>query len=163
MRRADRMRTALLAGWLFADLFLVLVLVGLASLPVTTEDAAPTSTPEPTVTAEPPERDRLEKLPVGFAVEIPPARFRDAGRRAAATRELLRRIDAELKARDLTGRRAGFVLAFASGPEPGAAQRTAEVVYQDLRRRHKVFRDSSGLGYWTGAGDHLEFKIFFFE
>ncbi len=160
------MRTTLLAGWLFADLFLVLVLVGLASLPVTTKEGTPTSSPKPSVTAEPPERDRLRKRPVDFDIEIPPARFRDSGSQAAAMRDLLSRIDTELAERRLSRSRAGFVLVFASGPQEatGVAQDTAERIYQSLRRRHKVFKDSSGVGYWAGANsDHLEFKVFFYE
>lgn len=159
------MRTTLLAGWLFADLFLVLVLVGLASLPVTTKEGTPAHSPSPSATAEPPERDRLRKRPVDFDIEIPPARFRDSGRQAAM-RELLSKIDTELAERRLTESRAGFVLVFASGPQEatGVAQDTAERIYQSLRRRHEVFRDSSGVGYWAGANsDHLEFKVFFYE
>lgn len=158
------MRNALLAGWLFADLFLVLLLVGLAAMPVAPPGKAPSATtPPPTEAPCPPQRDRLEKLPVDFSVEISPADFRNPRLRADALRRLIDSIDQEFQERGLSDRRAGFALVFASGPDAGVAQQTAGWIYRALRIRQTVFRDSSGLGYWAGqSSDHLEFKIFFY-
>jgi len=156
------LRLPALAGWLFADLFLVLFIVGLASLPAKppANQISPSPSPSPTPTLH----QVLDRTPVSFNVGVPPASLANPATRAVATAKLIRILDQALARRHLLGRHAGFVLVFASGPVTaiGVAIDTANLVVRILRGRDQVFAGAGGAGYWTGAGDAIELKIFFF-
>lgn len=151
--RSRRTRPAMLAGWLFADLFLVLLLTGLAELPPKDAAKTPASRPSPTRTHE----TGLDPHHIDFNIDISPSDFR-----GGAQDRFVKSVDKELAGRNRTKRPVGFVLIFASGPSGGAdeAQRTATSAFNLLHRRSAVFASSTGLGYWSGSGDHFEFKIF---
>jgi hypothetical protein len=158
-RRTDtRLRMPVLAGWLFADLFLMLFVLGLASL--RPERPTPQVTPTPTPTPVTPHV--LERTPVRLDVDVAPAAVREG---PAGKRALVRALRDQLRHRHLTGRHAGFVLVFASGPTSGIAQAqsTAKHVIGLVRASDATFADVSGEGYWTGkGGDHFEFEVFFY-
>jgi hypothetical protein len=168
MRRHERSRLALLAGWLFADLFLVLAVMGLANLPA--RPATPTAAPTPTVTGSPartaPSGAGLEHRPVSLTIEIPPAAFRDPARREQATRALVTRMNQAIRLHGRQGRQVGFLLVLASGSTQAIdlAMKTADRIVAILRQRDPaIFGRSSGFGYWAGSrSDHLEFQLFFF-
>ncbi len=148
----NRLGLTMLAGWLFADLFLVLLLVGLAELPV--RKPAPTPSPRPST----PVHERgLDTRPFVFDVEISPSRFGAGGGRA-----LVKEVNRRIRNSPHAGRHAGFVLIFASGATPGAGQAIANDAYA-LLRRERLFTKAAGSGYWTADGDHFEFKIFFLK
>jgi hypothetical protein len=159
-RSLGPLRMSTLAGWLFADLFLVLFVVGLASLPPTPRIRPPTPRPTPTPTP----RQVLDRSPVSFVVNVAPASLENPFTRPAAASELIRKVDQELAARHLQGRRAGFVLVFASGPTSaiGLSVQIANSVVRIVRSRDTVFSGAGGAGYWNGAGNAVKFKIFFF-
>lgn len=151
--RSRRTRPAMLAGWLFADLFLVLLLTGLAELPPKDTSKAPVSRPSPTPTHE----TGLDPHHIDFDIGISPSDFR-----GGAQDRFVTSVTKELASRNRGKRPVGFVLIFASGPSGGAdeAQRTATSAFDLLHHRSPAFASSTGLGYWSGSGDHFEFKIF---
>jgi len=86
----------------------------------------------------------------------------------AATRQLaisriIRRIDQQLAARRLWGRRVGLVQIFASGAitEIEPANRAAHLVLATLLRRDPIFAKAAGQSFWTGTGDYFLFQIYF--
>jgi hypothetical protein len=154
-------RLPLLAGWLFADLFLVLFLVGLASIPPKPHTRRPHPTPSPTHTAP----RVLDRTPISFHLNVQPADFQNPGTRHAAATQLLVALGRKIRNLHLQGRQAGFVLVFASGPSTaiGQAVATADSVVRIVRTRSSEFSEASGLGYWNGAGNYFKFVVFFYS
>jgi hypothetical protein len=152
-----------LAGWLFADLFLVLFLVGLASIPPNpkphTQRPHPTATPTPTPPRE------LDRVPVSFNVNVPPPEFENQATQHLAEAQLLSGLNQQLDQRHLRGQHAGFVLVFASGPESGINQAvtTANSVVNIVRAKDSAFSEASGLGFWSGTGNYFKFVVFLFS
>jgi hypothetical protein len=156
----------MLAGWLFADLLLVLFITAFASLPPPPVVAGRPATPKPPAvkhTTPPPKPRVLERSPHTFTVNVPPSQLADPATRNAAVGRLLQGLRQQLAAQGLQGRQAGFVLVFAYGPIGGIGQAisTANDVVEILRTKMGTFGQASGLGYWTGNGD-FQFKIFFY-
>jgi hypothetical protein len=168
----------MLAGWLFADLFLVLFIVVFSSQPTV-------ATPKPKVSASPsalaspgrsptpspapkPSRLGLAPAPVSIDVLVTPAAIDNPATRAQAVRRLLASLNTQLTARHLDGQRAGFVLVFA-GSVTGAsdpideAVRVATMVIPILGKQDAaIFGAATGEGLWGGADDFFHFQIFFF-
>jgi hypothetical protein len=172
------MRLAMLAGWLFADLFLVLFLIALALLPPhPTPSASPSGSAEPSATTasspspspspssaaiRPPVLDRVPtdlRIPMNLA-------DLDAGPGGPGAARLLDELNRQLAERGATGRRCGVVLVFVAGPSTpagiGTAVDRARRALDILRGRHAAFADASGDAYWSGGADFVELKIFFF-
>src|SRR5262249_3566591 len=99
--------------------------------------------------------------PVSLTVNVPPSALLDSATSSAATARLVSQLNHELANRDLKGRDAGFMLAFASGPLDGISQAivTARSAIRVVRAHVPGFSRVSGLGYWNGAGNNLEFKV----
>jgi hypothetical protein len=150
-------RPALLAGWLFADLFLVLFLVTLASLPSSPHKQ---NSPPP-----PPPPPRALDKPVSFTLNVQPSAIQDPATKSAADTQLVQALEGKLAASHLAGRQAGVLLVFASGPPDGIDQAIANAnsVISVVRARVPGFGQVSPKGYWSGAGDDFEFEIFFFS
>jgi len=168
----------MLAGWLFADLFLVLFIVAFSSQPTV-------ATPKPKVSASPsalaspgrspkpapapkPSRLGLEPAPVNIDVAVSPAAIDNPATRPQASRQLLASLNAQLAARHLSGQRAGFVLVFA-GSVTGAsdpideAVRVATMIIPILDKQDDaIFAAATGEGLWGGADELFHFQIFFF-
>lgn len=140
---------SLLAGWLFADLFLVLFVISLASLPPK-HPSPRTSTSSP----PPPPPVRVLDPPVNFYI---PA--------SSATSGLIAALKHDLVTRHLLGRQAGVLLVFAPGPLSGVSQaiNTANSVIGIVRSKVSGFSGVQGSGYWSGSGNSFHFKIFFFS
>jgi hypothetical protein len=176
----------MLAGWLFADLLLVLFITAFTSLsappaPSGAAKPAPTPTPAPAHTPKPkpkpkpkptpsptatPQPRVLEEQPETFTVgDVSPADVSspDTATRAAAIGKLLGELHRQLTARRLQGRQAGFVIVLAYGPIYGIGQAisTADSVVGILKAKESQFSGVAGLGYWSGSSG-FEFKIFFF-
>jgi hypothetical protein len=157
----------MLAGWLFADLLLVLFIVAFTSLPAQTVISHPrprrTATPTPTPTPRP---RVLERKPQTFTVtDVSPTDVAssDAATRSAAVARLLGELRKQFVVRGLQRRQAGFVIVLAYGPIYGIGQAisTANSVVRILRTKESQFSGAAGLGYWQGSAG-FEFKIFFF-
>lgn len=160
-RRAD---LPMLAGWLFADLFLLLLLAGLAVTPGAADDEQPPVSPSASASVKPPVRPStparapgLDPDYVEFDVNVSPDRFR-----AGATAEVVRQVNAELKKKNPKNRRVGFVLVFASDDREHIqrANDTAADVVTLLQAKARLFAGAPGLGYWNGDNDNFEFKVF---
>lgn len=170
----------MLAGWLFADLFLVLFIVVFSSQPTVATPkpkaaASPAAhalsgrpSPAPRPKPSPPARLGLEPAPVNIDVPVSPAGIDNTATRSQATRRLLASLNAQLAARHLGTRRAGFVLVFA-GSVTGASDPIDEAVHVGsmvipiLRKRDAaIFGTASGEGLWGGSDDLFHFQIFFF-
>ncbi|MGW4064355.1 hypothetical protein ACWEGE_39130 [Amycolatopsis sp. NPDC004747] len=148
--RQNRSRLTMLAGWLFADLFLVLLVAGLAVLPGG-------ATPQPIPVTPSPRPVGLDPNHVDITIDLSPNAYRAGG---ADT--LLGLVNAALGQRNPGNRQVGFVLVFASD-DAGHVQRandTATDVYGMLRARSPVFANASGLGYWNGNHNNFDFKVF---
>jgi hypothetical protein len=173
-RRRDYgvLRVPMLAGWLFADLFLVLFIVAFSSQP-----AAPTPTPTPTPTvSKPPAPNRrpkpaqmgLEQNPVDIKVYVSPADVDNPATHARAVAALLSGLHAQLAARHLLGERSGFVLTFATSVAGASdpineAVRVANSIIPILKTQDAAtFGHTSGEGLWGGQGEYFHFQIFFF-
>ena len=102
-------------------------------------------------------------FPVSFTVDVSPAAVMDAATRQLAISRVIRRIDQQLAARRLWGRRAGLVQVFASGAitEIGPANKAAHLVLGALLRRDPIFAKAAGQSFWTGTGDYFLFQIYF--
>ena len=102
-------------------------------------------------------------FPVSFTVDVSPAAVMDAATRKLAISRIIRRIDQQLAARRLWGRRAGLVQVFASGAitEIGPANKAAHLILGALLRRDPIFAKAAGQSFWTGTGDYFLFQIYF--
>lgn len=156
-------RLTMMAGWLFADLFLVLLIAGLGAIPANTAAShkqpgkpTPTPTASPTPTA-PVHNVGLDPHHIDFTINLSPASFR-----AGAGNRLLDEVNAKLAQLDASGRMVGFVLVFATGDlqEVGLATQTATRVYRLLHSHSHLFGLAQGLGYWGGSGSDFQFKVF---
>jgi hypothetical protein len=168
----------MLAGWLFADLFLVLFIVAFSSQP-TVATAKPAAAASPSASASPgrtprpspaptPSRLGLEPVPVSIDVSVSPTAIDNPATRAQATGRLLASLNAQLAARHRSGQRAGFVLVFAGGvagaSDPiDAAVHVAAMVIPILGKQDPaIFAAATGEGLWGGSNDFFHFQIFFF-
>lgn len=163
-RRRETSRALMLAGWLFADLFLVLVIVGLAALPakpVAPKPTTPSSSPAPSPSPSPPRPHPTGLNPhhIDFTINLSPDTFR-----AGAGRQLVQKVNTQLVKRGYAHRRVGFVLVFAAGDtsEIELSDQTATKAYRLLRSASPLFSNAAGLGYWTGlsSGKVFQFKVF---
>jgi hypothetical protein len=174
----------MLAGWLFADLFLVLFIVAFASQPTVPVTAGKSKVSAPTHPATPPVKatrspapvPSLSPAPVGveqnpqnIAVQVSPLDIDNPATRAAAIAKLLAGLDKQLASLHLTGGTAGFVVIFATSvtdnPDPiDEAVKVANSVLPVLKKQDTaVFGRSSGEGFWGGSnGNYFHFQIFFF-
>ena len=155
----NRSRLTMLAGWLFADLFLVLLVAGLAALPARTsaKPSKPTTSASPTPTPTPTHSLGLDPHHLDFTISLSPDAFR-----AGAGNQLLNDVNAELASMDPSHRLVGFVLVFASDDQndTGRAIKTATDAFNLLHSRSPYFTASTGLGYWNGDSNDFEFKVF---
>jgi hypothetical protein len=138
------LRVPMLAGWLFADLFLVLFIVAFSSQPsVPTPKPTPTKTPIPTKTPTPtasptpvvthsaspkptlspkpkptpspkPTQIGVEQNPQNLIVDVSPVDVDNPATSAAALAALLEGLNAQLASHHLLGDTAGFVVIFAT-------------------------------------------------
>lgn len=159
-------------GWLFADLMLALAAIFLVAntvgflTPSKSHHAGqePTPTPHPTKSPRP-KPVGLNPDYLSLAVPVTPASVRSAGQ-PAITR-LIKDVNKQLTARDLSNRRVGFVIVLAYGADDPADQdqavATARTVVHALHREdHPIFASATGIGYWGGSAvDGFTLKIFF--
>ena len=163
-RRRPRLNPLHLAGWLFADMLLVLALVAMGDQgdPVKAAEAArrpgsasagPSAKPEPEPKPKPSGPRAVERRPVKVSVD------------AASTDR--RRIVERLRAATgkYAGREAAIVLTFGRNRDPGAGIAYARRINSLLpEARPEMFertttRDFMDLG---GAGGHADLEIYFY-
>ncbi len=103
-------------------------------------------------------------FPVSITIGVSPVAILDPTTRSRAVNRIIRRLNQELAARHLQGRRVGLVEVFAPGPitRIGGSEHAAHVVLDRIRRRDPMFSKAAGQSFWTGYGDSFVFQIYFF-
>ncbi|MGX1131126.1 hypothetical protein RKD49_003316 [Streptomyces glaucescens] len=150
-----------LAGWLFADLLLVLALVAMGDQgDPQAARAAGSASPSPSATATAkPDKPRhkgpraVVRTPVEVAVDAAP------GDKDAMVRSLRKATER------YTGRQAAFVLTFGRHPDPGAGGDYAHQINSLLKKaRPDMFRDATTRDFWKGgaATGHADLEIYFY-
>jgi hypothetical protein len=169
----------MLAGWLFADLFLVLFIVAFSSqpavpvpVPTPTVGVTHSASPSPSPTASPtptPSPVGLDQNPYNPTIDVSPGAVDNPVNRAAAVKQLISDLNSWLSVHHLLGRTAGFVIIFATsvtgaGDPVNEAYSVANSVLPVLRKQDAaMFGRTSGEGLWGGSsGDDFHFQIFFF-
>jgi hypothetical protein len=173
--RGHRQNVPMLAGWLFADLFLVLFIVAFSSQPTVAmskpTSAAKTTTGAHKATAKKPGTQGLESTPVDFVLPVSPDDLdsSDPSVYDAAKAALLSGVHSELAGKHMLGHRAGFVLIFATSVEDAAdpideAVKVATAVIPMLKLGDPAIfpAGTGGEGLWGGSGDYVQFQIFFY-
>ena len=168
-RRSGRRNAALLSGWLFADLLLVLFLIAMVSVPphVATPAAKPTPTRSATRSPSPSPSPSGSPRPRGLdpnylALNVPVA---PSVVRAGGYAQFQANLDQQLSARNPGHRLVGLILVFAWGPDDQSdqniAHQTSDDVVSWLTKHDSAFSAAIGLGYWGAAQDTFDVKIFF--
>lgn len=180
------MTAAHLAGWLFADLLLVLFLVSLAAVPNGRGDAPPSPAPTPTST---PTRTRaselrgLNKSYCSFSIKANFGALLGTGTaRTREERRVVNRLSAVLRGRSdasvLQPNRASCLAQLDDRPDAGVVivygvapradlDRAILVArrFAELTRRLPQFRTASSLSQWSGSTstDSVEIIVFFYD
>ncbi|MER6998638.1 hypothetical protein [Streptomyces sp. NPDC000410] len=151
-----------LAGWLFADMLLVLALVVMgdqgdpvkAAEAPRTPGASSSATPKPTPEPSPTGPRAVLRKPVKFSIDAAPGdrdRIIDRLRRATAAH---------------AGRQAAFVLTFGRHADPGPGGEYAHEVNSLLEKaRPDMFKGATTRDFWKGgaSGGHADIEIYFYS
>ncbi|MFJ9894375.1 hypothetical protein ACIQPR_13770 [Streptomyces sp. NPDC091280] len=149
-------RTVLLAGWLFADLLLLLLVIALGSLP-REERTSSTASPSPSSSAPPSESPSPQVAERGLVLK--PCSFTVSTGSAGSVRS---QLAAQLRQAGVADRTAGFVLSFGTAPQPEAGQEAAEKVNRYLTGGLSGFRHAPKRGYWKGGeSGKVRIDVFF--
>jgi hypothetical protein len=160
--RRPRWSIESVAGWVFADLFLVLFLVGLGSAVTVKPVVDPTTKPTPTPTSKPTPRPTpkptppiigLKPTPALLSIAIDADALTSGGRAATAAGAVAcARIRAQTAAK-VNGQQAGLVLIFGGGPDVASGQAVARGVAGQLPcANHAVFaRSTPSRAFWDGT------------
>jgi hypothetical protein len=171
-RHRDYARLPLLAGWLFADLFVVLFIIGLASgsiplgshkKPTPPHSASPTATPTPASTptharSAPTPRPLMQRTPDDIDITPAPAELQQLEVSPGNDGQLLNALLSKVRGKG----RVGFILVFFPGPDPGPATQAAQAFFAALpAEKPAIFGGASGEGLWDGDVDYVEFQVFY--
>lgn len=142
--RISRFSAVALAGWIFADIMIVLFLVGLGS-------AAAPEVPKPRPkSAQAKPKPRIVGMRTRPSVQY--VRY-DTGALLAHSRAEQQRVCGRVRraTRHLTGRRAALVLIFGGGRDIGAAVASSTALSRRLRcARQALFGGSVRRAFWDG-------------
>jgi hypothetical protein len=145
--------TVLLAGWLFADLLLLLFIVALGSLPTADRGGhhpvvSPSPSPSPSATRA--AEQGLIVKPCSFTI------------RTGSEASVVHHLTTRLHSAGVADRTAGFVLSFGTAPTPGPGQAAANRVNKDITNRLPNFRHAPKRGYWKGGrSGSVRIDVFF--
>lgn len=148
-----------LAGWLFADMLLVLALVSmgdrgdpLAAQAATRPSPSPGAELSPEASPTPQGPRSVERKPVKVHVT---ATVDDTARMVKQLRAATARYE---------GRAAAFVLTFGQAPEPGDGQTYAREINKSLRKaRPDMFTDATTRDFWNGgSAGSADLEIYFY-
>ena len=174
-RSRESMRLPLLAGWLFADLMLLLFVIGLSFAPVQTAPVSakptpsPTGSPSPSPTPSPTPTQRvLNRTYYTINVDVALASLRPGSPAAA---QLISRTDAKIAQLgrdhpDLAGKDVAVAVIFGAAPQDniGFGISAATTAGNILRARDPRFGQASFLPEWTGypTSSYVELILFFY-
>lgn len=158
-----------LAGWLFADLLLVLFIIGIGSglTIVLTDDPAPPgpTEDEPAVVIPPPPPSmRLDPIHLEVGVDAATLLSSDPATAQAARAALNSDIAAQTAG--LTGQRSAMVLTWGHATTPTTGQDLARVAIAEMTAgRPDVFGGSASKALWLGdpRSDRIELEIYLFQ
>ncbi|WP_406169895.1 hypothetical protein [Streptomyces sp. NBC_00996] len=156
--KGRRLQPLHLAGWLFADMLLVLALVAMGDQGDPQAAERPGSSPSPSASAQHKKPQHtgpraVVRTPVKVALDA------RAGDREAIVRGL-RKATARYK-----GRQAAFVLTFGRHTDPGAGGRYAHEVNSLLEKaRPDMFHGATTRDFWKGGASsgHADIEIYFY-
>ncbi|MFI6421239.1 hypothetical protein ACIBG6_28000 [Streptomyces sp. NPDC050842] len=155
--RAPRFNPLHLAGWLFADMLLVLALVAMGDQGDPQAAARPGSSatpkPGPSKSQKPKGPRAVTRTPVKVSIDASP------GDRA----EILARLKAATARYE--GRQAAFVLTFGRHSDPGAGGAYAGEVNSLLAKaRPGMFKGATTRDFWKGGASdgHADIEIYFY-
>ncbi|MFE9976521.1 hypothetical protein ACFYRD_38945 [Streptomyces hirsutus] len=159
LKRRFRFTPLHLAGWLFADMLLVLALVSMGDRgdPLTAQaDAKPSKSaavkpsPEPSRTPTGPRSVARKPVKIRLTAAVGDTPRMVKQLRAATTR--------------YEGREAAFVLTFGQAPEPSDGQAYAREVNKALRKaRPDMFTDAMTRDFWNGGpSGSADLEIYFY-
>ncbi|MFB7937399.1 hypothetical protein [Streptomyces sp. NPDC056049] len=156
--RAPRFNPLHLAGWLFADMLLVLALVAMGDRgdPLAAE-ARPGASASPKPGASKPAKPKGPRAVVRTPVKVSIAA---APGDRTAMRNRLREVTAKY-----AGRQAAFVLTFGRHPDPGAGGTYASEVNSQLAKaRPDMFKGTTTRDFWKGgtSGGRADIEIYFY-
>ncbi|MBL3669685.1 hypothetical protein JL475_27615 [Streptomyces sp. M2CJ-2] len=148
-----------MAGWLFADMLLVLALVSMGDRgdPLAAQASASASksadatpSPEPSSTPTGPRSVARKPVKIHLAAAVGDTTRMVKQLRAATTR--------------YEGREAAFVLTFGQAPEPGDGQAYAQEVNEALRKAQPdMFTDATTRDFWSrGPSGSADLEIYFY-
>ncbi|HEX2145832.1 MAG TPA: hypothetical protein VHG10_15145 [Glycomyces sp.] len=159
-RNVDSPSPLSLAGWLFADLALLLFIITIAvaaDFPSVDAEAAeeasaspsptPSPTPEPSPTVEP----GVESEPRVFYVDTDGAGLIDGD--SGAEKDLVAALEADFAALVAEGYTVGFALTFGGAVEPGVGGALAEAANKVMVKSFPdLFGDAPTRHFWTSSG-----------
>jgi hypothetical protein len=173
-RSRDALRLPLLAGWLFADLMLLLFIVGLSFAPTQTSTVAAKPSPSPTVHATPPGIPKQRVLQHNYYtiyVNVQLPSLQSGNLDSAVANQLINGTNAQLRTLvaqnpSLQGKAVGVAVIFGAGPqsEIGAAMSEASDAGSILHAKDPAFEQAAFLPEWTGsqASTYVELIMFFY-
>lgn len=141
-----------MAGWVFADMLLVLFLIGLGS-------AIAVDPPEPEPKPEPKRIVGMRTDPVRVSVDVP-AEALVAGE-ASAKKKARQAVARAIKRYDKNGNEAALVLIFGGGDSAGLGQEVAEKLRPQLTKASaKLFtRKTPSRFFWDGSLDYGDVRL----
>lgn len=167
-----------LAGWLFADLVLVLFLAALVSLPPPPPESradvhpsgSPSGSPSPSAASSPSPgmspTPVLELQPVDLNIPVPQQALLASNGTGPPAEATAAAFHQAIVAKGLTGRAAGLVLTFGAGDRDHIAQaeQLAKLVNAIILAREPGFAHAQTLEYWGGESrpGTVSFKLYFF-
>ena len=151
-RRGRLRSTESLAGWVFADMLLVLFLIGLGS-------AITFDPPEPEPEPEPEQIVGMRTDPVSISLRVPADALvsgEDAAQRAARTA-----VARASKRHDRRGNEAALVLIFGGGESAAPGQRVAEALRPQLTAASRDLfpRRTPSRFFWDGSLEYGEVRL----
>jgi hypothetical protein len=155
-----------LAGWLFADLLLVLFITAFASATIPSTPPKPPApvhgSPHPAPKPSP-HKPVLILHPVKFQLRVPPGIAGSSGH-SHADLVLVGELKNALRAKGWSSSRAGLVEAFGWSPSPdGDGTQVAKAADQAVTANLTRFRRAYQQNFWkAGADGMVTFKVFFF-
>src|SRR5260370_29378232 len=107
----------------------------------------------------------LPRTSTTLHVDVAPSAILEQASRSRALKRLTQELNRQLASMRELGKRAGFMLVFASGSAQlsriAEAVAAAGIVVRYLPAHDPVFAEATGLGYWGGSGSGFVFRIFF--
>lgn len=143
-RRGRLRSTESLAGWVFADMLLVLFLIGLGTA-VAIEPQEPEPEPEPVQIVG------MKTDPIKISLKVPADDLVDGN--AEAKKKAARAVERAIRRHDRNGNEAALVLIFGGGDSAGPGQAVAEALRPQLTKASSTLfpKKAPSRFFWDGS------------